>query len=62
MDYDSIGKRLRMTADLSELSGRDKVNLFHELAQQLGVYDAIAASPVYKETAQIISDALGKHW
>ena len=45
MHYDSIGKKIVMRADLSSMSGRDKVNLFQALMDDLGITEVFHQYP-----------------
>lgn len=37
MNYDSIGRSITQRTKISSLSGRDKVNLFNDLMDELGI-------------------------
>ena len=59
MEYDSIGKRIHVRADLSSLSGRDKVNLFKDLMDDLGITEVFQQYP--DETA-FAAEEMVKKW
>lgn len=61
--FSSIGGRLHLSASLSDMSGRDKVQLFQALMEQLGITQRLHEEPDQTARAQeILVEQWNKHW
>ena len=59
MHYDSIGKSMVQRSKLSDLSGREMVNLFNDLMDELGITKRIQNEP---EGEEIKTERFKKIW
>lgn len=60
LNYDTLTRKIETKVSISELSGRDKVNLFRDLMEVLGITDAIIRGD--DTTDNIIDKQLKIHW
>lgn len=63
LSFSTIGREFTVRVKLAELSGRDRVELFRELMDALGITDRMNAEPNATARAQeIITEQWTAHW
>jgi len=61
--YDAIGRRIHQSTEIQQLSGRDKVQLFQHLCEDLGIMQRLHEHPDETEFVQkIFVEQWDKHW
>lgn len=63
MDYDSISKTVVQRTKVMTLSGRDKVNLFNDLMDDLGITARLQAEPdATTRFQEIWKEQIDRNW
>jgi hypothetical protein len=61
--YSTIGRDFTITGTISELSGRDKLNLLNDLLRELGIMEDMINDPVLSEKfIAVYKKAQDKYW
>lgn len=63
LQYDTIGRKIVTRIPIEQLSGRDKVNLFQHLMEDLGIAQRFSDKPDETGEAQkIMTEQWDIHW
>ena len=63
LEYSSTGKTMSFRCSINDLSSRDKVELFRQLMEDLGITDRFNAEPDATAAAQLmITEQWDKAW
>lgn len=62
IEYSSIGKQITMRADLDSFSSRDKVILFQQLMEDLGITQQLLGNENCKIALEIINQGISRNW